>query len=243
MSAPALRSTKCVRRDLARTGGECGFSLIEVMIAAFILFLIIGIAAQVILAGNNLLSTTLPKSSAEINAQTIAQYVADRLRNGVLTTITNSLGATCTGVVDGASPGAAFADATSTTNGIRVQLADGYAGGPIPGKYVGIYLENGESNGTNSTDDNGNHVADEKFVRLKEWASTADPDADAPTQNAIFAGNVKSLTIERDGSQFTVTVVVLCFDSTLRQDTGVSDYRETLGVRRITATSRFVLRN
>jgi len=208
-----------------RHGPEGGFSLLEVMLATAILFLIIAVAFSFINDGTKLLSSTAIVSEAEVHAGHVAEQIVRRLRNGVILTLE-----------DGA--GGAFADGATTTNGVRVRLFDSYAGEAWVNDGIAITLgTDGESNVTDGVDNDNDNIIDEKSILLGDWtlarekaaSSTGFTGTDVVEYN--LGGRVGTLSCARDGRRLTVTVTIMKYDPQLR------------AVRTITGTSQVTFRN
>ena len=147
-------------------GGERGFSLVEVMIAAFLLFLIIGAAASMLSSGQQLLQSTSVSAEGDRIAEQVAGQVAERIRNGALATLLDPKG---NPIPD--NPGFAVTKApTVVYDGFQVRPVVGFAGGAVLGKTLWFQaVGDGESLLTNERDDDGDGVWDERRLHVLEF--------------------------------------------------------------------------
>lgn len=231
------------RLNDARTGreGQTGFSLLEVVIAAVLLFMIIGIAARALSSGQSLLGTVSSESAGAVNAQRILTQISDRIRNGVIAD-----------VEDGAS--APLADGSTCTNGLRIRLMQSPPLGFARGKTVWVEVSNdGEANVTDEVDNDKDGVWDERQIHIKEFPA----DDDAAGAVAVDMGQLGNrlgtidrsdvrdpklrvlspLTVTRQGKSLRITVGVL------RRDPVMLDKNQRPVLRCFTATGTVTFRN
>jgi len=170
-----------------------GFTLLEVMLSAFILSAIILMTVSILNGGNKLLLSVSLNSEAEVKSADLADQIAKRMLNGVVSTLRDGTGA-------------AFADGATTTNGVTIRLISGYQGAAVLGETYRYTLVDQESNTSDGIDNDGNNLIDEKKIRLQRW-----PDgntAAAPTQDQKLDINLRSLSITRAGNVLRIAVVV-----------------------------------
>lgn len=234
MRTPALRPVSAPAR-------ERGFTLLEVMIAAVMLFLIVGIAARFLASGQSLLSTSALQSEAEVAATRIAQQIAERLRNGALSTVTDI-------------NGNLLADGASSTNGITMAQVTGFSGETRLRGSIGIRLGlDGEANVVDGRDNDRDNITDERSIEIVEW--TALPVANTrlslwvpalaakplvpvpPVVRGNIGNRVRGLTVTRSGRRLEIRVTVM------RYDPNFPDASPAAKVRTFTGTAYLTLRN
>lgn len=210
-----------------------GFSLLEVILAAVILFVIIGLSATILNGGNKLLNSVSIRSQTEVSAANVADQIATRIRNGFMSSLRDPTGAF-------------IADGGGSTTGFSVRLFDRFEGGPLAGETVKFTLGRGETNVLDGKDNDRDNLVDERSIVLQRWK---DPTPPLPslhnlptdplgvpllvnaTQTAELSNIVESLTVSRVGKCLTITVVALKYEATYKQ------------VLRTTATVQVALKN
>jgi Tfp pilus assembly protein PilX len=198
------------RSDAAR-----GFTLIEVMISATILFVLILLVMRSLNDSSRLLSTVSVKSEAEIKAEAILSQITQRFRNGVISTLTK-----------GSTP-TTFATGEVEDMQVEVRLMNGYNGTVVQGKTVRISKTKDEDQ--DGIDNDGDGYIDEWNLYLREW-----PDGNtgaAPSSEVELKVNMKSYSFTRENKNLHISVVLERIDPTNQQ------------TRTITAQSTVTLRN
>jgi hypothetical protein len=211
-----------------------GFSLLEVILAAVILFVIIGLSATILNGGNKLLNSVSIRSQSEVSAANVADQIATRIRNGFMSSLRDPTGAF-------------IADGGGSTTGFSVRLFDRFEGGPLAGETVSFTLGRGETNVVDGKDDDKDNLVDERSIVLRRWKDPTPPGASlhnlatdplgiplnplAPSQTAELSNIVESLTVSRVGKCLTITVVALKYEATYKQ------------VLRTTSTVQVTLKN
>jgi type II secretory pathway pseudopilin PulG len=195
---------------------QSGFSLLEVVIAAAMLFVIIGITATLIGTGNNLVTTTSLQTSAEMRAADLVDRLAKEVRNGVLETLRTGDGTT--DFYDSA------VSEDRSGDGVTVRLTNGYSGGPLLDKTVRVILVAGESSTVDGRDNDNDGYIDEFDVKIQKWdlashdstdvhkTEAAPADYDKPDSETTLANNVKSLTVYRQRALLGFEVVTMKYD-------------------------------
>jgi hypothetical protein len=190
-----------------------GFSLLEVVLAAFILFVIIGLSATIINGGNKLLNSVSLRSQSEVNAANLADQIATRMRNGCIAGLRDPTGAF---ILDGGG----------STTGFSVRMCEDYSGAPLAGDTVKFTLGRGESSVVDGKDNDRDNLVDERSIVLQTWNPLQHnlpqdplgvPLAVLPAQNVALSDRVESLTLSRVGRCLTITVVVLKYEATYKQ--------------------------
>jgi type II secretory pathway pseudopilin PulG len=229
------------RRGRDGRDGQAGFSLLEVVIAAVILFMIIGIAARTLSSGQALLGTVSSEASGSVTAQRILTQVSDRIRNGIIADIE-----------DGASN--PLADGATCTNGLRIRLIKSFKGGIERGKTVWIEVSNdGEANVADEVDNDKDGVWDERQIRVKEFPDDDDAVGAVATDLGQLGNRLGTidrtdprdpkmrvlspLTVTRTGNSLRLTVGVL------RRDPVMLDKNQKPVLRCFTATGTVTFRN
>jgi hypothetical protein len=214
MSDPAIRPAFWPARR-----PDAGFSLLEIMIAVGILFAILIAAFNMIDRGSRLYGVTSTTAQLDVSANQLAGQIANVLRNGVIVTLEDG-------------DGAALADGATSTTGVRVRLYAGYQGAVIAGDGVGAVLgEDGESNVTDTVDNDKDSIADERSLSIRRWELADEPAASStgytstPTDSRI-GGRVESLSVARSGTRLSIAVTVMKYDpvlQTILRSTGRSE--------------------
>jgi len=191
-------NTRATPRAARREGG---FSLVEVIIGASILVAIVLMTAMVLQSGNRLLGVTSTQAEAENRAGGIAEQICQRLRSGILNTVTDGAGAP---LVDGAT----------VTNGIGVTTFINWKGVAIGGESFRFFLRNGEANVTDTIDNDRDNYVDEKSLQLQRW--TGNP-VGPPVAEVQLGTNIRSISVTRKGRLITVVLTVMRYDATMRE--------------------------
>jgi hypothetical protein len=206
-----MRPTRSDRPSAAMRG----FTLIEVIVAATILFVIVLLVMRTLRDANNLLSTTSVKADGEVKADVLLGKITERFRNGVISTLTK-----------GSSP-TTFNSGESEAVEVRCRLMDGYSGSVVPGKTVSVCIVKDED--IDGVDNDGDGLVDEYNLRIREW-----PDDDTlatPTVDQTINFNLQSISFTRVNRNLQVQVSVQRLDPANQQ------------TRTMTARSTITLRN
>jgi prepilin-type N-terminal cleavage/methylation domain-containing protein len=182
-------------------GGEKGFSLVEVIVASAVLFIVVALAAQALQSGNRLLGVTSAQSEAENRAGGIAEKICQHLRPGILVTLT-----------DGA--GLPLLDGASTVNGVGIQTFVQWEGGPKGGESFRFVLKPGELLTIDGKDNDRDNYVDEMTLHLQTWNG---PAVGFPARDVPIGNNVKSLSVRRTGRKIAVVLTVLKYDPSMRE--------------------------
>ena len=139
---------------------ERGFSLLEVMIAATILFTIIGVAAQFIGTSTKLLGTKSAHGASEQTAAQIADQIARQMRNGALRSLKMYFYQP-----DVAPPADNFPEMGTYTS-IYWREVESNDGVPVYGDGYYIFPAIDENNYTDNIDNDRDARTDEICVRM-----------------------------------------------------------------------------
>ncbi len=178
-----------------------GFSLVEVIIGAVILVGIVLMTAMILQSGNRLLGVTSAQAEAENRAGGIAEQICQRMRSGILSTVT-----------DGA--GVPLADGATATNGVGVTTFINWQGVALGGESFRFVLRNGELNVTDAIDNDRDNYADEKSLHIQRW--TGNP-VGPPVAEVQLGTNIQSVSVTRTGRLITVILTVMRYDATMRE--------------------------
>lgn len=167
-----------------RPPGERGFSLLEVVIAATILFTILAIAGRFLQDSNSLLGTISARSETDVKASFLADRIARSFRNASL---------------DSFRPYYGWAETTPTyhetysTNGYTFQycylrnIVDHDNGKPVLGDAYFYYaFYGGESNTLDGIDNDGDQRRDEMEIRECHMPASAFTTTDNPQEIPVW---------------------------------------------------------
>lgn len=180
---------------------EGGFSLVEVIIGAVILVGIVLLTAIILQSGNRLLGVTSAQAEAENRAGGIAEQICQRMRSGILSTVT-----------DGA--GVPLADGAISTNGLGVTTFINWKGVAVGGESFRFVLRNGELNVVDTIDNDRDNYVDEKSLHIQRW--TGNPIG-PPVAEVQLGTNIQSMRVTRTGRLITVVITVMRYDATMRE--------------------------
>ncbi|MHC4821199.1 MAG: prepilin-type N-terminal cleavage/methylation domain-containing protein [Planctomycetota bacterium] len=218
---------------------ESGFSLIEVMIAAFILFVIVGIAVNMVRSGNEMLTIQTMRTDANLKAEEYARFITRRIRNGMIDQVYDGTGGMGTGTY-----GTALATGTYSNDAFEIRMfgtmvqsvntaiSGGVTWSATSGSTVrfGLLASAGETAG-NNTDDDGDGLIDERDLWFESWTGDKLGTGTGGHQSVKIGTMVKSLKVTRQDNTLTVEVVVFRYDRVLQE------------AREVTSTSSVLLRN
>lgn len=140
-----------------------GFSILEVMIAAVILFMIIGATASILASGQKLLGAASVTSSGDQLAEFLAGQVAERMRNANIADLKDANGVQ---VPDNPT----LDPAKFVYDSFQFREVVGFAGGPVLRKTIWVHaLPDGEYDVANQKDDDSDNVWDERELRIREY--------------------------------------------------------------------------
>ena len=170
-----------IRPDCRAAAPAGGFSILEVMIAAVILFMIIGATASILGSGQKLLSAASVSSSGDQLAEFLAGQVAERMRNANIDDLKDANGVQ---VPDNPTSDPAL----FVYDSFQFREVVGFAGGPVLRKTIWVHaLPDGEYDVANQKDDDSDNIWDERELRIREFPPDLDSFLPAPPPSLAAA--------------------------------------------------------
>ena len=160
-------------RDRSGRDAEAGFSLMEVVIGATILFALIGAAGRFIASSTNLLGTVAARNDSDQNASRVADRIARLLRNGSAASLLTYY------------QGTPIPDGTNQTSLYFREIVSN-DGVPVYGKGYYLFPAVDESNYTDNIDNDKDGRIDDVCLRMCTIPAASHVSQTDPTLGAAF---------------------------------------------------------